>query len=150
MIRAPATVIDILASTSVLADLAALPSSASVVVFAEGPAPLVSSDPVLAVLTAINHGAAIAVTTGPVTDTLKRIDGDGNIAETVDRSAYSLSRMPYAVARRVIDALRAAYSEVADPRELLDALLATGFPVVGVSGVVGASGVVPLGHQPLG
>jgi 2-C-methyl-D-erythritol 4-phosphate cytidylyltransferase / 2-C-methyl-D-erythritol 2,4-cyclodiphosphate synthase len=86
---------------SVAAGLAALDGDADrVVLVHDGARPLVSAELVAAVAAAaMEHGAAIPVL--PVTDTLKRLDGE-LVAETVDRSALASAQTPQGVRRSLL------------------------------------------------
>lgn len=91
---------------SVAAGVAALPGTADdrVLLIHDGARPLVSGRLIEAVIGAtIAHGAAIPVV--PVSETLKRLDGD-RVGATVDRSALVAAQTPQGVRAGL---LRAAY-----------------------------------------
>ena len=81
---------------SVAAGLVALDSEGDrVVLVHDGARPLASAELVAAVAAAAAaHGAAVPVV--PVTDTLKRVDGD-LVAETIDRSGLASAQTPQGV-----------------------------------------------------
>ena len=64
---------------------------------------------------AIKHGAVIPGT--PVSSTVKRIDGDNNIVETIDRSCLRLAQTPQVFRR---DILEAAYAKASDHSAFTD------------------------------
>lgn len=60
--------------------------------------PVVSSDLVTRVVAALAGGAELVVPVLPVTDTVKRVDGQGVIRSTVDRSELKVTQYPYGAA----------------------------------------------------
>jgi len=81
------------------------PDEHGVVLVHDGARPLVTTDLVGAVATeTARHGAAIPIL--PVSETLKRIDGD-QVGETVERTGLGTAQTPQGVRR---DLLRAAYT----------------------------------------
>lgn len=60
--------------------------------------PVVSSDLVSRVVAALAGGAELVVPVLPVTDTVKRVDGQGVIRATVDRSELKVTQYPYGAA----------------------------------------------------
>ena len=97
-------------SASVRAGLAAVPTSASIVVVHDAARPLASSSLFDAVISAVVSGADAAVPALPVPDTVKRIDGD-RVVETVARDGLVAVQTPQAFRA---DALRAAHASGAD------------------------------------
>lgn len=76
-----------------LEHLAALPVPPAFVLIHDAARPLVSADTIARVRAALEtHPAAIAAV--PVTDTLKRADGDGRVQETVDRARLWRAQTP--------------------------------------------------------
>ena len=95
---------------SVRAGLAALPPDCEWVLVHDGARPFVTPrmiDDGLAA--AANTGAAIAVV--PVFDTVKRVDGDGRVVETLDRSELAMVQTPQVFRRGVLER---AHAGVAD------------------------------------
>lgn len=81
---------------------AALPfvraSAATHVLVADHRHPVVSRDLVTRVVAALAGGAELVVPVLPVTDTVKRVDGQGVIRATVDRSELKVTQYPYGAA----------------------------------------------------
>jgi len=91
---------------SVRAGLAAVPADAAVIVVHDAARPLAGPDLFTAVVDAVRTGDVDgAVPVVPVSDTLKRVDGDRVVA-TVDRDGLRAVQTPQAFAA---DALRAAH-----------------------------------------
>ncbi len=115
---------------SVAAGIAAAPRADWYLVH-DGARPLVTAEVVTRVLDAAReHGAAIPVV--PVTDTVKRVDADGRVAETIDRAPLRAVQTPQAFAGPL---LRRAHAEVTgdvtDDASMLEAIEA---PVATVPG----------------
>ena len=104
-------------SASVRCGLAAVPATAEIVVVHDAARPL--ADPVLfeRVVAAVRAGADGAIAAAPVTDTVKRVDGD-RVVQTLDRAALVAVQTPQAFAAA---ALRAAHD--GDPEATDDAAL---------------------------
>lgn len=103
---------------SVRRALAAIPAAADVVLIHDGARPLLSREVVGRVLDAVGEGlgsseeprAVIAAV--PVTDTLKRVDDDGTIRDTVHRHGLWRAQTPQAFPRAmIVDAYRRAAEE---------------------------------------
>ncbi|MDZ7883167.1 MAG: 2-C-methyl-D-erythritol 4-phosphate cytidylyltransferase [Mycobacterium sp.] len=81
---------------------AALPhlqaSAVTHVLVADHRHPVLSSDLVARVIAALADGAELVVPVLPVTDTVKRVDGQGVIRSTVDRSELKITQYPYGAA----------------------------------------------------
>jgi 2-C-methyl-D-erythritol 4-phosphate cytidylyltransferase len=79
-----------------------LPSNIEVVVVHDAARPLVTSGMIDRVIVEarMGHGAAPGL---PVTDTLKRINGSGEIVETIDREGVVRIQTPQAFPREMID-----------------------------------------------
>lgn len=60
--------------------------------------PVLSGDLVARVIAALAAGAELVVPVLPVTDTVKRVDGQGIIRSTVDRSELKVTQYPYGAA----------------------------------------------------
>lgn len=80
------------------------------------------------VVHAVRQGAAAAVPVLPVTDTIKRVDRDGNVRATVDRSSLRVVQGPHGYA---VDTFRSACERGGDVTTWLDRL---GKPVTAVPG----------------
>jgi 2-C-methyl-D-erythritol 4-phosphate cytidylyltransferase/2-C-methyl-D-erythritol 2,4-cyclodiphosphate synthase len=89
-----------------------------IVLVHDGARPLVSAALIESVIDAVQtHGAAVPVL--PLVETIKRIDADGRILETVDRTGLSVAQTPQgATLGRFQRALRE--SSLASPREFTD------------------------------
>ena len=117
-------------SASVRAGLAAVPAEADVVIVHDAARPLAPLSLFEAVVTAVTAGADGAVPGVPVTDTVKRVDGNVVIA-TIDRSALVVVQTPQAFAA---SALRAAHASGADHTDDAALIEAAGGRVVVVPG----------------
>jgi 2-C-methyl-D-erythritol 4-phosphate cytidylyltransferase len=84
--------------------LAQVPEEATVVVVHDAARPLVTDDVVERVVTAVGDGWDGAVPGLPVSDTLKRVEGEA-VAETVDRAGLVVAQTPQAF---LADVLRRA------------------------------------------
>jgi 2-C-methyl-D-erythritol 4-phosphate cytidylyltransferase len=89
---------------SVRAALTEVPEEATVVLVHDAARPLVTDEVVERVLTAVGDGWDGAVPGLPVSDTLKRVEGEA-VAETVDREALVVAQTPQAF---LADVLRRA------------------------------------------
>lgn len=118
-------------SASVRNGLAAVPDDVAVVLVHDGARPLASADLFRRVIDAVTAGADGAIPALPVTDTVKRVDGQ-RVVGTVDRTDLVAVQTPqgFAAAR-----LRAAYAdggaEATDDAALVEA---AGGTVVWVAG----------------
>lgn len=108
---------------SVWAALQLLPCGLDVIVVHDGARPLVSSV-VVARCVEVAAGGIGAVAGFPVVDTLKCVDGEGIVTETVDRSQFWHAQTPQAFpGHALIEAYRRAVSEdwlVTDDAELME------------------------------
>jgi 2-C-methyl-D-erythritol 4-phosphate cytidylyltransferase len=115
---------------SVAAGIAAAPEAAWYLVH-DGARPLVSADVVARVLDAARESGA-AIPAVPVADTIKRVDGEGRVEETIDRYSLRAVQTPQAFAG---DVLRRAHAEVredaTDDASMVERL---GLPVTVVEG----------------
>jgi 2-C-methyl-D-erythritol 4-phosphate cytidylyltransferase len=93
-------------SESVRVALAEVPEDATVVLVHDAARPLITSEVIERVITALGDGWDGAVPVLPVADTIKRIDGD-LVAETIDREGLVTAQTPQAF---VAPALRDAFS----------------------------------------
>jgi 2-C-methyl-D-erythritol 4-phosphate cytidylyltransferase len=117
-------------SASVRAGLAAVPSTAEIVVVHDAARPLASRALFEAVISAVREGADGAVPAIGVPDTLKRVDGE-LVIETVDRDDVVAVQTPQAFRA---DALRAAHENVRDASDDAALVEAAGGRVVVVPG----------------
>jgi 2-C-methyl-D-erythritol 4-phosphate cytidylyltransferase len=97
-------------SDSVRAGLAAIPDDADVVVVHDAARPAAGVALFDAVIAAVRGGADAAIPGVPVTDTIKRVDGD-TVLETLDRSTLVAVQTPQAFRA---GALRAAHADAGD------------------------------------
>jgi 2-C-methyl-D-erythritol 4-phosphate cytidylyltransferase len=97
-------------SESVRAGLTAVPDDADVVVVHDAARPAARPALFHAVVAAVRAGADAAVPGVPVTDTIKRVDGDAVVA-TLDRSSLVAVQTPQAFGAA---ALRAAHADAGD------------------------------------
>ena len=93
-------------SESVRAALAEVPDEATVVLVHDAARPLVTDAVIERVVTALSDGWDGAVPVLPISDTIKRVDGEA-VAETLDREGLVASQTPQAF---VASALRNAFS----------------------------------------
>jgi 2-C-methyl-D-erythritol 4-phosphate cytidylyltransferase/2-C-methyl-D-erythritol 2,4-cyclodiphosphate synthase len=81
----------------------------------------------------VRHGAAVPVL--PVRDTVKRDDGAGFVAATLDRDALRLAQTPQGARREdLLRALHRAIAEGVEPTDDAEALERAGIPVALVAG----------------
>lgn len=112
---------------SVRAGLAALPDGAAVVAVHDAARPLVPTDVVVEVLAAVG-GEVVAAAPGlPLTDTVKRVEGDGTVTGTVDRAGLWTVHTPQVVRRDVLElALAQGLDAATDDLGLVERLLESG------------------------
>lgn len=113
-------------SESVRQGLAALPPSATHVLIHDAARPLVSTEVVGAVVTALSEGAEAAVPVTPVTDTLRLVEGG-----TVDRSRFVAVQTPQGFVVQTLSAAHAGAVEATDDAGVVEA---AGVSVVHVPG----------------
>jgi 2-C-methyl-D-erythritol 4-phosphate cytidylyltransferase len=117
-------------SESVRAGLAAIASDAEIAVVHDAARPLATPELFELVIDAVRAGADAAVPALPVTDTLKRVDGD-RVVGTVDRDGLVAVQTPQAFR---VAALRAAHTGAADATDDAALVEAVGGTVVVVGG----------------
>jgi 2-C-methyl-D-erythritol 4-phosphate cytidylyltransferase len=117
-------------SASVRAGLAEVPTSASILVVHDAARPLATPALFDAVIRAVRSGADAAVPALPVSDTVKRVDGD-RVVETVARDGLVAVQTPQAFRA---DRLRAAHATGADASDDAALIEAGGGQVVIVPG----------------
>src|SRR6187401_3478077 len=93
-------------SESVRAGLAAVPAEASVICVHDAARPFASASLFAAVIDAVRAGADGAIPGLAVTDTIKRVDADGRVVETLTRDELVAVQTPQAFRA---SALRAAH-----------------------------------------
>ena len=101
--------------------LAEVPGDAAVVVVHDAARPFVVDEVIGRVLEALNEGWDGAVPVLPVSDTVKRVDGD-RVVETLDRSQLRLVQTPQAFVAPVLrDAFAGDVSSASDCASLVEA-----------------------------
>jgi 2-C-methyl-D-erythritol 4-phosphate cytidylyltransferase len=111
-------------AASVRCGLAAVPSSAEVIVVHDGARPLASPALFRAVVAAVAGGADAAVPGLAVVDTLKRVDDDV-ITATVGRDGVVAVQTPQAFRAELLRRAHAGASEATDDAALVESLGAT-------------------------
>jgi 2-C-methyl-D-erythritol 4-phosphate cytidylyltransferase len=117
-------------TASVRTALGEVPGEVAVIVVHDAARPLVSDDVIERVVTALDDGWDAAVPVLPVSDTIKRVDGE-TVVETVAREALAAAQTPQAFAA---DALRRALSGDADASDCAALVEAGGGRVRAVEG----------------
>src|SRR5438132_4189844 len=106
---------------SVRLALREVPDDAAAVVVHDAARPFVEDDVIERVLAALNEGWDGAVPVLPVTDTVKRVDGD-RVFETLDRSELRVAQTPQAFVASVLrDAFTGDVSSATDCASLVEA-----------------------------
>jgi 2-C-methyl-D-erythritol 4-phosphate cytidylyltransferase len=117
---------------SVAAGLAVVPPDVDAVLVHDVARAFVPADVIDRVVAALRDGADAVIPTRPVTDTIKRVDADGRVIETVARSSLVAVQTPQGFRRDVLVAAHAAGAgDVTDDAGLVEAL---GGTVVAVDG----------------
>ena len=106
---------------SVRRGLAAVPDDADVVVVHDAARPLAAPALFRAAIGAVEDGAAAAVCAVPVSDTLKRVEGDAVVA-TLDRSDLWAVQTPQAFRHGALRAAHAGEGEATDDAALVEAI----------------------------
>jgi 2-C-methyl-D-erythritol 4-phosphate cytidylyltransferase len=109
-------------SASVRAGLAAVPEEAGIIVIHDAARPLATAELFNRVVAAVRAGADGAVPGIPVPDTVKRIDADGRVIETLDRPALRAIQTPQAFAAAVLRRAHAGGGDATDDAALVEAL----------------------------
>jgi 2-C-methyl-D-erythritol 4-phosphate cytidylyltransferase/2-C-methyl-D-erythritol 2,4-cyclodiphosphate synthase len=117
---------------SVAAGLAAVEPQVQIVLVHDAARPLTPSDQFDRIVTQVRRTGRGAIPGLPVSDTVKRIAGDGTVEETVDRSALSAVQTPQGFPRDQLDAAYAAATDDATDDAAL--LAAIGHPVTVIAG----------------
>jgi 2-C-methyl-D-erythritol 4-phosphate cytidylyltransferase len=105
---------------SVRAGLAAVPDDAAVIVVHDAARPLATDSLYRAVIAAVRAGADGALPGLPVTDTLKRVEGDAVVA-TVTRDALVAAQTPQAFRAEALRTAHAGDGEATDDAALVEA-----------------------------
>jgi 2-C-methyl-D-erythritol 4-phosphate cytidylyltransferase len=105
---------------SVARALIALPDDVDVVLVHDAARPLVPEELVTAVVSAVRSGFPAVVPGLPVVDTVKRVDEDDDVEQTVDRSSLRAIQTPQGFARTVLQQAHAA-ADVDQPMATDDA-----------------------------
>jgi 2-C-methyl-D-erythritol 4-phosphate cytidylyltransferase len=108
-------------SESVRAGLAAVPDDADVIVVHDAARPLASPALFAAVIDAVRGGADAAIPGVPVTDTVKRVDGE-RVVDTVDRDALVAVQTPQAFRADLLRKAHAGDADATDDAALVEAL----------------------------
>lgn len=108
-------------SDSVRAGLAAVPPGAEVIVVHDAARPLAPPALFRSVVEAVARGADGAVPALPVTDTLKRLNGD-RVHETVSRRDLVVVQTPQAFRASILRAAHEAGGEATDDAALVEAI----------------------------
>jgi 2-C-methyl-D-erythritol 4-phosphate cytidylyltransferase len=87
---------------SVARALIALPDDVDVVLVHDAARPLVPEELVTAVVTAVRSGHGAVVPGMPVVDTIKRVDSDGTVEATIDRSSLRAIQTPQGFQRPLL------------------------------------------------
>lgn len=123
---APAAAVDVMVeggatrSGSVRAGLAAVPSTADVVVVHDAARPLATAAQFDATVAAVRAGADAAVCAVPIGDTVKRVSG-GTVVETLERAGLWAVQTPQAFRADVLRRAHAAAGEATDDAALVEA-----------------------------
>jgi 2-C-methyl-D-erythritol 4-phosphate cytidylyltransferase len=96
---------------SVAAGVACVPEDAAFVLVHDAARPLVPPEVVDRVVAALRAGAQGAVPALPLADTVKRVEPDGSVAETLDRSALRAVQTPQGFPAAVLREALANHSE---------------------------------------
>jgi 2-C-methyl-D-erythritol 4-phosphate cytidylyltransferase len=118
-------------SESTRRGLAAVPADATIICVHDAARPMASAALYRAVIAAVVAGADGAVPATAVTDTIKRIDADGCVVETPDRSRLVAVQTPQAFRASMLRAAHADRHEGTDDASLVEAI---GGHVVTVTG----------------
>jgi len=93
--------------SSVARALAVVPADVDVVLVHDAARPLVPQRVIHSVIEAVRHGAEGVVPVLPVVDTIKRVDAQGTVVETVNRDSLRRVQTPQGFVRSVLDHVHA-------------------------------------------
>ena len=96
---------------SVALCLDALPDDVDVVLVHDAARPLVPSELIDSVSTAVRNSADAVVPAVPVTDTIKQIDTAGRVEKTIDRDVLRAAQTPQGFARIILESAHRAAAE---------------------------------------
>lgn len=110
-----------------------LPEGVDAVLIHDVARPFVPAEVITRVITALRAGAVAVIPALPVTDTIKRVDGDDLVVDTLARNRLRAVQTPQGFRRSI---LVAAHAAAVDAQSTDDAALveAAGHPVVVVEG----------------
>ena len=108
-------------SESVRIALAQVPEGAAVVLVHDAARPLVSEEVIERVVTGLEEGWDGVVPTLPVSDTVKRVDGEA-VAETIDRKGLVIVQTPQAFLADVLRRAVESGGEASDCAALVEAV----------------------------
>lgn len=108
-------------SDSVRAGLAAVPDDAEVVLVHDAARPLAGPDLFARAIAAVRAGADGVVPVVPVTDTVKRVDGE-LVVETLDRSSLVAVQTPQAFDARMLRDAHASGGDATDDAGLVESI----------------------------
>jgi 2-C-methyl-D-erythritol 4-phosphate cytidylyltransferase len=107
-------------SASVRAGLGVVPGDADVVVVHDAARPCATPQLFAAVVAAVRAGAAAAVPGLPVVDTVKRVDDDGVVMSTLDRTGLVTVQTPQAFTASALRAAHGGHPEATDDAALVE------------------------------
>src|SRR4051794_37910774 len=107
-------------SESVRAGLDAVPADASVICVHDAARPFASASLFAAVIDAVRAGADGAIPGLAVTDTIKRVDADGRVVETLARDELVAVQTPQAFRAAALRAAHASATEATDDAALVE------------------------------
>ena len=108
-------------AASVRAGLAAVPDDADIIVVHDAARPLARTELFERVVAAVRGGAAGAVPGVAVADTIKRVDPDERVVETLDRPALRAIQTPQAFSAAALRAAHAGGDDATDDAALVEA-----------------------------
>jgi 2-C-methyl-D-erythritol 4-phosphate cytidylyltransferase len=114
----------LLRQDSVALALASLPGDVEIVLVHDAARGLAPVAVVASVVDAIRAGADAAIPVLPMTDTVKQVDGDGNVVQTLERTTLRAVQTPQGFKRSVLQRAHdeATGGEVTDDAAMVEAL----------------------------
>ena len=114
----------VLRQDSIALALPTLPGDVDVVLVHDAARALAPASLIRSVVAAVRDGADAVVPVLPVLDTVKEVDDDGHVVQTVDRSPLRLAQTPQGFRRSVLQRAHdeATGAEVTDDAALVEAL----------------------------
>jgi 2-C-methyl-D-erythritol 4-phosphate cytidylyltransferase len=114
----------ILRQDSIALAVASLPIDVEIVLVHDAARGLAPVAVIAAVVDAVRAGADAAIPALPMTDTVKQVDGDGNVVRTLDRTSLRAVQTPQAFRRSVLQRAHdgATGAEVTDDAAMVEAL----------------------------